>query len=234
MRLSDFLFPPRCPICDKVLAVDSNHIPHEKCQKKVFPIAEPYCLKCGKPILHSEYEFCSVCATSKHHFTEGRCVFLYENALKHSMYLFKYGGRLEYANWYVSSTVQMYGDWVKKIHPDLILPVPMYYKKRRKRGYNQAEVYGRLLGKVLGIPCIPSLASRVRDTTPQKELSLEQRKKNLRNAFHISENVVEYRRILLVDDIYTTGSTLDSLSVALRELGVKNIFFLCICTGKIF
>ena len=128
----------------------------------------------------------------------------------------------------------MYGDWVKKIHPDLILPVPMYYKKRRRRGYNQAEVYGRLLGKVLGIPCIPSLASRVRDTTPQKELSLEQRKKNLRNAFHISENVVEYRRILLVDDIYTTGSTLDSLSVALRELGVKNIFFLCICTGKIF
>ena len=57
MRLSDFLFPPRCPICDKVLAVDSNHIPHEKCQKKVFPIVEPYCLKCGKPILHSEYEF---------------------------------------------------------------------------------------------------------------------------------------------------------------------------------
>ena len=73
---------------------------------------------------------------------------------------------------------------------------------------------------------------RVRDTLPQKELSVQERKNNLKNAFKMNKNVVNLKRILLVDDIYTTGSTIDAAALALKQSGIKDVFYLCISIGQ--
>ena len=110
----------------------------------------------------------------------------------------------------------------------------MYRKKERKRGYNQAEVFAKSLADYSGIPVDGRLVGRVRNTTPQKELNDQERKKNLKEAFALIREDAGYRKVLLIDDIYTTGSTVDAIAEVLRSAGVEEIYFLCISIGAGF
>ena len=107
----------------------------------------------------------------------------------------------------------------------------MYAAKKRKRGYNQAEVFAEELGKRLDIPMEKKWIRRVWNTVPQKELNYQQRKDNLKGAFQVKTNIVKYKKVLLVDDIYTTGSTIDAVSKVCREAGIANIYFLTVSIG---
>ena len=102
-------------------------------------------------------------------------------------------------------------------------------RKERYRGYNQAALFGRALSEKMDIPCIPRLMIRVKDTRPQKELNGRERENNVKNAFQSPDNVVKYKRILIVDDIYTTGSTIEACARALRASGISRIYFVVIC-----
>ena len=106
--------------------------------------------------------------------------------------------------------MQRWENWMREKRIEAIVPVPMYSKKERYRGYNQAALFGRALSEKMDIPCIPRLMIRVKDTRPQKELNGRERENNVKNAFQSSDNVVKYKRILIVDDIYTTGSTVEA------------------------
>lgn len=117
---------------------------------------------------------------------------------------------------------------------DLVLPVPMYAAKQRKRGYNQAELIARELSKNLNLICASEILVRTRKTTPMKELNDEERRKNVERAFLVKENVVKYKKILLVDDIYTTGATIDSCSKNFISKGrTESIFFMFVCGERI-
>ena len=108
----------------------------------------------------------------------------------------------------------------------------MYYWKERRRGYNQAAVFARALYKECGIPAEYQMVQRIRNTVPQKELNDVERKKNLKHAFQLKKGTPENKNILLVDDIYTTGSTMDEVAEVLLGAGAKNIYFLCISIGE--
>ena len=114
----------------------------------------------------------------------------------------------------------------------MIVPVPMYKGKQRVRGYNQAEVFAKALSELLNIPAESQLIQRIRDTRPQKELNDVQRKNNLKNAFQMKENIVQYRHILVVDDIYTTGSTAQAVAEELIKTGVSRVYMMSICIGE--
>ena len=114
-------------------------------------------------------------------------------------------------------------NWMREKRIEAIVPVPMYSKKERYRGYNQAALFGRALSEKMDIPCIPRLMIRVKDTRPQKELNGRERENNVKNAFQSSDNVVKYKRILIVDDIYTTGSTVEAVAERLKKR-VRNRF----------
>ena len=114
----------------------------------------------------------------------------------------------------------------------MIVPVPMYRHKQRVRGYNQAEVFARALSMELGIPLASNIVKRVRDTVPLKTLNPEERKNNLKNAFQGINNIVKYDHILLIDDIYTTGSTAEAVSQELINTGIKEVYLLCVCIGQ--
>lgn len=228
--LFSIFFPRRCPVCDEVILYGKDIC--EECQGKVPYVKEPSCKKCGKALEDERKEYCGDCGKKKHYFKQGKAVFSYQKGMKLSMYRFKYAGRREYAAFYARSTKEKYGDWISRREIDVIVPVPMYPKKKRARGYNQAEIFAKSLGEQLELPVETRLIRRVKNTIPQKELNDKQRKDNLKGAFQLETNIVKYSKILLVDDIYTTGSTVDAMAKCFLEAGIEEIYFLSVCIGE--
>ena len=226
----DLLYPPRCVICDKVVSPGETVCP--ACRKKIHTIQEPVCMKCGKPLLNVRKEFCGDCEKKKHSFTQGKSLWVYETEVKKSIYRFKYQNKREYARGYAEEIAKEYGDWIKKKRIQAIVPIPLYKKKQRKRGYNQAQVLAKELGRVWNLPVYTDLLIRIRDTKPQKMLNDTERKNNLKRAFKTTKNIVQLKHILLIDDIYTTGSTLDAAAAALLAAGAGEVYTCCISIGK--
>lgn len=225
----DLVYPPRCPGCDEIILLGDELC--EDCRQRIQVVREPVCKQCGKPLENERTEYCTDCVKKKHAFRQGKAVFVYRDVMKLSMYRFKYSNKREYAIYYAKTAAWLYGEWVRRNGIEILIPIPMYSGKQRKRGYNQAEVFARALGRELGLPVDAECVKRVRNTVPQKELSDKERRHNLKNAFQLTSNIVKYSQVLLVDDIYTTGSTMDAVAEVLLSGGVKNIYYICISIG---
>lgn len=158
----------------------------------------------------------------------------YNEAARHSMAAVKYKNRREYLDFYSQALVYRYGQWLNFIGADGIVPVPVHSARMRSRGFNQAEELAVRISRLSGIPVISDLLIRIRKTTAQKELNAAERLKNLQSAFGISayyqkhpEQIPEIA--VLVDDIYTTGSTAEACSRILLAAGVKRVHVMTIC-----
>ena len=229
----ELLYPKRCVACDKVLLkIEKDMGICKECAPKVKLVGGTYCIKCGGPINNPSEEFCNNCKENKHHFDQAKAVFRYTGGMKEAMYRFKYSNRRCYGKFFATHALRNYGSWLKAIDVDAIVPVPMYGPKEKKRGYNQAEVFAKALSKATGIPIADKIVRRERDTVAMKELNSTKRKKNLLKAFIITENVVQFRKVLIVDDIYTTGTTMDEVARVLKSGGVKEVFGMCVCIGE--
>ncbi|MBP3489138.1 MAG: ComF family protein [Roseburia sp.] len=231
-QTEDFFYPPRCPVCDELS--DTGGMLCMACTGRIQTVKEPVCKRCGKPLANERQEYCADCRKKKHAYRQGKAVFVYQGAIRSSMYRFKYAGRREYAAYYAKEAAKLYGDWVKRNQIEVIVPVPMYLRKRRQRGYNQAEVFARALGRELGLLVDAGVVRRVKNTVPQKELNDRERVRNLKNAFQLASDIVKYKCILLVDDIYTTGSTVDEVTEVLLAGGVQCVYYICISIGAGF
>lgn len=225
----DLLFPPRCAYCDDVLPWGQRYI-CKKCRPKLVYIKEPYCLKCGKE-LSGEEEYCRDCRSRNHLFIQGSAVFDY-GSISDSIFRFKNKGRAEYAAFYARELYRTKKDWLTAIHPDALVPVPIHPSKLRKRGYNQSELISKELSKLSGIPTNTTLIRRAKKTIPLKDLSLKARQNNLKKAFKVGVNDVKLKTIVIIDDIYTTGSTIDEISRAVLELCNVNVYFLTVTIGR--
>lgn len=228
--LLNIFFPRRCPVCDEVILHGQKICPD--CMKKLIYIKEPACKKCGKQLEDERQEYCGDCVRKRHYFSQGKGVFSYQKEVKLSMYRFKYSNRREYASFYADAAAEACGEWIRCHKFEAIVPIPMYPGKKRSRGYNQAEVFAKELGRVLRIRVDNKVVRRVKNTKPLKSLSERQRKDNLKGAFQVDTNIVKYSKILLVDDIYTTGATVDAVAEVLQKAGVKEVYFLGICIGE--
>ena len=232
------IFPPRCPVCDELLEPEEHALwgkgIHENCKKQLVCIEPPVCFRCGKPVESSRRELCYDCQKGTKHrgFSQGRALFLYQGKMKAMMYRFKYQNRREYAYYFAKYAAKQYESWMQSIHPDVVIAVPIHKSRKRQRGYNQAEVFAKELADKMGLAWEKNLIVRVKKTKPMKNLDDRDRKKNLKNAFQIDDSVVKYNKILVVDDIFTTGSTINEVGKLLLSAGAKEIYFLCICIGK--
>lgn len=159
-------------------------------------------------------------------------MFSYDEVMRRSIAMFKYHNRREYAAFYAEEMLIRFEKLVRYWNPQVIIPVPVSAAKRRKRGFNQAELVAGKLGKLLGIPVDTSCIVRKENTIPQKELTRQERRKNLRGVFEFTKAKSIYERVLIIDDIYTTGATMDEVSQILRENKTKFIYFLTICVGR--
>lgn len=224
------IYPVRCFWCDSPVPYRKGRICPD-CKVEKFIVRAPYCMKCGKQLGKEEQEFCRDCLVHTHNFDRGRILFQYRGGIKKSVYRFKYAGRREYAVTYALLVEKELGAFIREINPDALIPVPLHRQRYRKRGYNQAELLAEEIGKRMNIPVCSNLVKRVKNTIPQKELDLPDRQNNLKKAFKICRNDVKLNTIIIIDDIYTTGSTIDELSALFRRWGVERIFFLTLAGG---
>lgn len=229
------LFPRRCPFCDQVLyssVFTETELVCEECRNKLEYIKEPVCKKCGKPVLHERQEYCHDCGKRACEYVQGKSLWIYKDEVKESIYRFKYQNRQEYARYYGMELVRIYGGWIKKCQIEAIVPIPLHKARRRHRGFNQAELVAKEIGKQMEIPVYANLLIRTKNTRAQKQLNDEERKNNLKKAFKSRINEVQLNHILLVDDIYTTGSTINEAARALKKAGVKYIYYISISIGR--
>ncbi len=160
----------------------------------------------------------------KRYFSEGYFGFIYENRLKEAIHTFKFKGRPEVGRYLVSLIAHNISILANKI--DLIVPMPITEKRLKERGFNQSYIISWEISKIIHKPVADEALIKAKETNDQYLLSKEERKKNIRGAFAIKKpEIVNGRRILLVDDLYTTGSTASEASYVLNKAKPTSVIF---------
>lgn len=232
-QIVDVIFPRCCPVCHDIVSVRGELI-CPQCRNLLNYVKDPYCIKCGKQMKESSDRYCSRCSKRSMEFTEGRAVFVYDDIMRKSIYRFKYGQRQEYAQFYANEIYIRYRVKIEEWNPDVIIPIPLHKSKLKKRGYNQAYLIAKQLSILTNIPVDNKLLSREKKTQIQKNLGVGERESNLKNAFKISANRVQYLSAMLIDDIYTTGATFCSASNTLKSCGITCIYCISLSIGLDF
>ena len=226
---ADLLFPRRCPVCGGV-AMPKGRLICPACLKQLSFVSSPACMKCGKEIGSREQEYCADCIRRKKSFTRGFALLNYDSRAAASMAAVKYHNKREYLDFYARAAALRFKKQFRQAGIQGIVPVPVHASRLKTRGFNQAAVLAEKLSAELGIPW-EELLIRVKKTDPQKSLGSAERLKNLRGAFEAEQEAGKWERVLLVDDIYTTGSTAEICSRALLKTGVKQVFVFAVCIG---
>ncbi len=228
----NYIYPRRCPICMDILD-DQKGLIHWSCYQKIQSVKQPYCYRCGKPIERPEQEFCFDCSRRAHVFDRGFSLVEYDALTSPSIMAIKYKNKREFVEFYGRLAKKHYGDMLKGMSIDAVVPVPISRRKRRIRGYNQARILADEIASWLGVPVNEEMLLRKKDTAPLKKLSPEDRRKELLSCFSWNEKHYQGEKtVLLVDDIYTSGATADACAGMLKKHGVERVFLLTIAIGK--
>lgn len=235
-QIINILYPRRCPICGDIV-VPKGELACSSCRSILKPIEEPRCKKCSKPMESDEIEYCLDCYRKQHKYIKGYALWIYDAHMKKSISEFKFYGRREYSDFYVFEIINKFGADIRNLNADVLVPIPIHKSKQIQRGYNQADILAKGIGKELGIPVLSYLLQRDKKTLPQKQLNDKERLKNLEKAFTFSEEErkkypKDINRVILIDDIYTTGSTIEACTNKLLQSGIKEVYFISVCIGK--
>ncbi|MEZ0537214.1 ComF family protein [Caldicellulosiruptoraceae bacterium PP1] len=226
-KLLEYIFPSRCIFCGRL-----GSTPCVECEKEIKKIEGRVCLKCGVPIGDIVYNYCSYCINKKTYYDKIIPVFYYDKKVKKGIRLFKYHGFYQSA--------EKFSEFMKEaieksdIIYDIIVPVPISRKRFLKRGYNHSELLAMKLSKLLKTRYVNVLI-RTKDTKPFYKLKKEQREKEIRNSIVINKRYIDLikdKNVLLIDDIFTTGATLNECSRILKENGAQKVFAAVIAIAK--
>lgn len=221
----DALFPPLCHVCRKFIpAAGELHI-CQGCRELMSPIVAPLCIVCGIPFAGAGNDhLCGGCSTSPPRFNAARAALAYEGASRDLIHSFKYRNKTHLRRPLALLTMEVLSEFIRSRRPDLIMPVPLHRKKLSTRGFNQALLLGEILSQRLKIPLDRRNLRRTRWTESQVNLAAPDRIKNVKGAFSIRESdLVKGRRVLLVDDVITTGSTVEECGRVLKAAGATDV-----------
>ncbi|MCR5585699.1 MAG: double zinc ribbon domain-containing protein [Lachnospiraceae bacterium] len=226
----DYLFPVCCPICQKPVVPKGSFL-HEECKRKIKLIETPFCLKCGRKIKDESAELCSSCRSEAFAFDAGRCTFAYHSGIGEAIKWVKEEGTCEFVDFFGRTAAERHSSFIEAARPEVIVPVPMDRRKEMIRGFNQSELIAESLSKHINVP-VKGLLCKVGKTRDQKRLNRQQRTQNLARVFDVvKEHEKMPERVLIADDIFTTGSTVNACAMALKRAGVKKVYFICIAAG---
>ncbi len=158
---------------------------------------------------------------------------VYHSETEKTLKVFKDEGTEEFADFFGRAAAEKLGMFIGAVKPDVIVPVPLHESRLRARGFNQAELYAKSLSRYVGIP-VAGLLKKTCRTKDQKGLAGNERVRNLEGAFRVigAKDTVP-KKVLLADDIYTTGSTVNACAAALKAAGVEKVYFVCIAAGTV-
>jgi ComF family protein len=213
-RLLDLVFPPRCAGCRR-----PGSDLCAACREEIHWQSGPACPACGRP---GPATLCSACQRAPLPLDGVRSAVEFAGPVRRAVHLLKYRGRRRLAPVLAGLMIDA---WPQRPLPvDLLVPVPLHPSREAARGYNQAAELARALAPALNLPCEPRALVRRRVTRPQVELSAHERRANVSDAFAADVALAGGRRVLLVDDVCTTGATLGACAQALRAAGSAGVW----------
>jgi ComF family protein len=232
--LASVLFPAPCRICRSPL-LRAGRIPIcDACLASFERIVDPMCQICGKPFAspvaaHAEQPLCRLCRANFYAFDRARTFAIYNDALSGAILLMKYDEVTRLGNWFADRLAEFVAAEPDSWRADIVVPVPLHISRKRERGYNQAELIARPLANRLGLPFHPRVLVRTKPRPPQLVLSRTEHWKSVRGAYATHKTSrVDNLRVLLVDDVLTTGATLDACARGLKRAGAKTVFGLTV------
>ena len=237
--LIDLIYPPRCLVCqaflqDPITLKAGQDLPFcQACFNDFTVIESPICSLCGRPFSDGieQDRVCEDCLRKRPSFDIARAPYLYAGALMTAIHELKYAQRSHLADPLGSLLASFAQTWIGEFKGSLVMPVPLHPRRLRARGFNQSLLLARCVASKTCADLDFLSLRRTRLTRPQTELSSEERKKNVRRAFEVVKpEAVKKRTILLVDDVATTGSTLNECAKALKRAGADSV--LCLALAR--
>ena len=231
--ICDLIYPRVCLCCGGDVGVDSGYICWD-CRATFQVITAPFCSVCGDPVdgrIENVYQ-CSYCRREKPAFDNARSAVMYRGAVRKAIHKLKYGHQTciarDLAKWLTAGYEAHYSD----INIDAVVSVPLYLRRQRERTYNQASILAGELAKNISVPAFTRCVKRIRATGSQVSLNARQRKLNVRNAFEVRDKGwVDGKRLLLVDDVMTTGATVNEVARVLKEARAATVHVLTVARG---
>lgn len=229
----NFLLPPRCIACDDMTS--ANHMLCAKCWGQVTFITDPKCDTCGLPFEvdfeeegHDDNEkmLCASCIQDPPFYDQARALFVYGGTAKSIILKLKHGDATYLAPGFANLFYPRFQDFIAPI--DLIVPVPIHRRRLLQRWYNQAGLLAQSLGKQSHKPVNHFLLKRVKHTPPQGKMNKTDRTKNVKNAVILNESLKPNAHILLIDDVMTTGATVNECAKILKKSGAKKVDILTV------
>jgi len=223
--LIDLLLPPVCYICKRRLKSEENIICND-CYSRIRLLSPPYCERCERPLPTPDIKVCDTCIIERHPCSYIRGISPYDGITEHLIILLKYNGKRGTAK--ILGRLMTQAILKEEIYRncEVIVPVPLHPTRKRERGYNQAELLGKELSVELNIPLVSDALIRVRATPSQTKLPSEERATNVKDAFVVNKQkikLIKDKTILLVDDVLTTGATLNECARTLLKGDIKEV-----------
>jgi len=229
--LASILFPAPCRVCSEILDTGCR-IPFCRACFAVLSqkLPEPLCAQCGRPIVSTAVSGgvslprCHLCRNGLYHFDLARSHGAYTPPMSRAILLLKYGNVTPLGGWFAGQLAGLLERQLPDLAADVVVPVPLDAGRLRERGYNQAELIARPLARLLRIPFRSCLLVRTRPRPNQLRLTRRERWETVRGAYATHKTAqVDKLRVLLVDDVFTTGATLDACSRALKTAGAARV-----------
>lgn len=222
--IASLLYPAACTICSA--SVDPGEYLCHECESKISRIVPPFCAKCSEPFdgaITTEFA-CANCAHRKIYFEAAVSAYRARGIVRHVILNFKYGRQIHLRHLVARWLIAAFDDpRLRDRRFDAIVPVPLHRARKRERGFNQAELLAEWLSEHLSLPLRPAL-ERVHYTTTQTAFDRAERMQNLRGAFRLRKKAdVRSLRVLLIDDVLTTGSTLSECARVMKEAGALSV-----------
>jgi ComF family protein len=231
--LLDLIFPPRCAICrDSLWKSEKRTNPEEyafcpSCLDDFREVASPLCTLCGLPLASwiEEDHYCETCLRRRPHYEWARAAYFYEGRVREAIHQFKFAGKSHLAGPLGKLLTSAIKNWLPNSHGYLIMPVPLHPRRLRERGFNQSLLLARQAASRLGAELDTLSLRRVRYTKPQTGLKEEERRRNVRKAFRCTEaSLLKGENVILIDDVTTTGNTLNDCARALKRAGAERVY----------
>ncbi len=229
-----FFYPEVCALCMDEPASLADGFVGERCRKQVQLVRPPFCERCGLPCqgdITTSFE-CTNCRDMKLHFSYARSAVVAKTVVRDAIHLYKYSQAFWFENFLAGLLIAEAAPVLRGQKNSLLVPVPLYPVKQRERGFNQAETLASRLSAATHIPLNVELLQRVKATATQTVLRREERATNMRGAFAVREGVkLNGERIILVDDVFTTGATTNDCARALRAAGAGEVCVWTVARG---
>jgi ComF family protein len=224
--VSDIIFPPQCLACAEIINLPESRVFCPPCQEKISFITGSICPICGMPFLESPAgsHICGNCLTNKPYYNQARSVAGFETVIMDTIHKFKYGRRVSSGNALGSFMADFSFPDLDFSEYSLLVPVPLHIKRLRERGFNQSLLLAKELGKKHKLPVNFSLLKRCRFTLTQTGLNRNEREKNIKGAFIVTDKKkIAGENIILIDDVYTTGATINECARVLMKAGAQRV-----------